>query len=172
MKIIFTMYTKNSISALVGADVIWVFVSYWCKFSVGACVLWVHASYGCMRPMGARVLWVHVSHGCTCPMGARVLWVHASYGRMRRMDVCILWVPVSHGCLSLSLSSSPCSLKWENVQKELEGFAVKASSCQGGRISIQEFARFLKLPISPALEELFALFDRVRSRRGWEGVFL
>lgn len=58
----------------------------------------------------------------------------------------------------------PCSLslKWDNVRKELEGFAAMASSCRGGRITIQEFARFLKLPVNPALEELFALFDRVR----------
>lgn len=37
-----------------------------------------------------------------------------------------------------------------------------ASSCKGGRITIEEFAKFLKLPVNPALEELFALFDRVR----------
>lgn len=57
-----------------------------------------------------------------------------------------------------------CSLrlKWDNVRKELEGFAAMATSCKGGRITIEEFARFLKLPLSPALEELFALFDRVR----------
>lgn len=48
------------------------------------------------------------------------------------------------------------------MKKELEGFAAMASSCKGGRITIEEFARILKLPINPALEELFALFDRVR----------
>lgn len=58
--------------------------------------------------------------------------------------------------------SCSLSLKWDNVKKELESFAGMASSCNGGRITIEEFARFLKLPISPALEELFALFDRVR----------
>lgn len=54
------------------------------------------------------------------------------------------------------------SLKWDNLKKELEGFATMASSCKGGRITIDEFAKFLKLPVNPALEELFALFDRVR----------
>lgn len=54
------------------------------------------------------------------------------------------------------------SLKWDNLKKELEGFATMASSCKGGRITIEEFAKFLKLPVNPALEELFALFDRVR----------
>lgn len=58
----------------------------------------------------------------------------------------------------------PCSpsLKWDNLRRELEGFAAMASSCKGGRITIEEFARFLKLPVNQALEELFALFDRVR----------
>lgn len=54
------------------------------------------------------------------------------------------------------------SLKWDNVKKDLEGFAAIAGSCKGGRITIEEFAKFLKLPVNPALEELFALFDRVR----------
>lgn len=54
------------------------------------------------------------------------------------------------------------SLKWDNLRKELDSFAGMASSCKGGRITIEEFARFLKLPVNPALEELFALFDRVR----------
>uniref|UniRef100_A0A8C5B4X3 Lysophosphatidylcholine acyltransferase 2 n=1 Tax=Gadus morhua TaxID=8049 RepID=A0A8C5B4X3_GADMO len=71
-----------------------------------------------------------------------------------------LTLPMEAGLVEFTKISRKLNLKWENVQKELEGFAVKASSCQGGRISIQEFARFLKLPISPALEELFALFDR------------
>lgn len=58
--------------------------------------------------------------------------------------------------------SVSCSLKWDNVKKELDGFAAMATSCKGGRITIEEFAGFLKLPVNPALEELFALFDRVR----------
>lgn len=48
------------------------------------------------------------------------------------------------------------------MKKELESFANIACSCKGGRITIEEFAGFLKLPVSPALQELFALFDRVR----------
>lgn len=52
-------------------------------------------------------------------------------------------------------------LKWDNVKKELESFANIACSCKGGRITVEEFASFLKLPLSPVLHELFALFDRV-----------
>lgn len=57
---------------------------------------------------------------------------------------------------------SSSSLKWDNMRKELQSFAAIASSCRGGRITVEEFAQFLKLPVSPALLELFALFDRVR----------
>lgn len=49
------------------------------------------------------------------------------------------------------------------MRKELDGFAAIARSCKGGRITIEEFAKFLKVPVKPALEELFALFDRVRN---------
>lgn len=49
------------------------------------------------------------------------------------------------------------------MKKELEGFAAMASSSKGGRITIAEFAKILKLPVNPVLEELFALFDRVRT---------
>lgn len=55
------------------------------------------------------------------------------------------------------------SLKWDNIRKELDGFATMASACKGGRITIEEFASFLKLPVSPVLEDLFRLFDRVRN---------
>lgn len=76
----------------------------------------------------------------------------------------LVWNMVWFEC-DICLFYCPCSLslKWDNVRKELEGFAAMASSCKGGRITIEEFARFLKLPVNPALEELFALFDRVRN---------
>lgn len=70
---------------------------------------------------------------------------------MCEYDTPFLVVPCSH------------SLKWDNVRKELEGFAAIANSCKGGRITIEEFAKFLKLPVNPPLQELFALFDRVRN---------
>uniref|UniRef100_A0A4W4H851 EF-hand domain-containing protein n=1 Tax=Electrophorus electricus TaxID=8005 RepID=A0A4W4H851_ELEEL len=64
------------------------------------------------------------------------------------------------GLVEFTKISRKLNLKWDNVKKELENFATRASSCKGGRIRIEEFAGFLKLPISPALQELFALFDR------------
>uniref|UniRef100_A0A8C8FL14 EF-hand domain-containing protein n=1 Tax=Oncorhynchus tshawytscha TaxID=74940 RepID=A0A8C8FL14_ONCTS len=71
-----------------------------------------------------------------------------------------LTLPMEAGLVEFTKISQKLDLKWDNVKKELEGFAAVACSCKGRRISIQEFASFLKLPISPALQELFALFDR------------
>uniref|UniRef100_A0AAQ5YK14 EF-hand domain-containing protein n=1 Tax=Amphiprion ocellaris TaxID=80972 RepID=A0AAQ5YK14_AMPOC len=71
-----------------------------------------------------------------------------------------LTLPMEAGLVEFTKISRKLNLKWDNVRKELEGFASMASSCKGGRITIEEFARFLKLPVNPVLEELFALFDR------------
>ncbi|XP_030622364.1 lysophosphatidylcholine acyltransferase 2 [Chanos chanos] len=71
-----------------------------------------------------------------------------------------LTLPMETGLVEFTKISKKLDLKWDNVRKELESFAGMASSCKGGRISIEEFANFLKLPINPALQELFALFDR------------
>ncbi|KAG7263173.1 hypothetical protein CRUP_002203 [Coryphaenoides rupestris] len=71
-----------------------------------------------------------------------------------------LTLPMEAGLVEFTKISRKLNLKWENVQKELEGFAIMARSCKGGRITIQEFAGFLKLPMNHALEELFTLFDR------------
>ncbi|XP_006641537.2 lysophosphatidylcholine acyltransferase 2 [Lepisosteus oculatus] len=71
-----------------------------------------------------------------------------------------LTLPMEAGLVEFTKISRKLNLKWDNVRKQLEGFAAIASSCKGGRIGIEEFAGFLKLPITPALQELFALFDR------------
>ncbi|MEQ2313895.1 Lysophosphatidylcholine acyltransferase 2 [Ameca splendens] len=71
-----------------------------------------------------------------------------------------LTLPMEAGLVEFTKISRKLNLKWDSVKKELEGFASMASSCKGGRITIEEFARILRLPVNPALEELFALFDR------------
>uniref|UniRef100_A0AAY4F0A6 EF-hand domain-containing protein n=1 Tax=Denticeps clupeoides TaxID=299321 RepID=A0AAY4F0A6_9TELE len=71
-----------------------------------------------------------------------------------------LTLPMETGLVEFTKISKKLNLKWDNVRKELESFSAIASSCKGGRIKIEEFASFLKLPVSPALQELFALFDR------------
>ncbi|CAM9209298.1 unnamed protein product [Lampetra planeri] len=72
-----------------------------------------------------------------------------------------LTLPMEAGLVEFTKISRKLNLKWDNVRKELEVFAAMASSCKGGRITIEEFARFLKLPVDPALKELFAMFDRL-----------
>uniref|UniRef100_A0A3P8V910 Lysophosphatidylcholine acyltransferase 2 n=1 Tax=Cynoglossus semilaevis TaxID=244447 RepID=A0A3P8V910_CYNSE len=71
-----------------------------------------------------------------------------------------LTLPMEAGLVEFTKINRKLNLKWDNVRKELESFAAMAGSCHGGRIGIEEFAKFLKLPINPALRELFALFDR------------
>uniref|UniRef100_A0A8C9V1L2 Lysophosphatidylcholine acyltransferase 2 n=1 Tax=Scleropages formosus TaxID=113540 RepID=A0A8C9V1L2_SCLFO len=71
-----------------------------------------------------------------------------------------LTLPMEAGLVEFTKISRKLNLKWDSVKKELEGFAAIAHSCEGGRITVEQFARFLKLPVSPPLEELFALFDR------------
>ncbi|XP_067306721.1 lysophosphatidylcholine acyltransferase 2 [Pseudorasbora parva] len=71
-----------------------------------------------------------------------------------------LTLPMETGLVEFTKISRKLELKWDNVKKELESFANIACSCKGGRITVDEFASFLKLPLSPALQELFALFDR------------
>ncbi|XP_038158873.1 lysophosphatidylcholine acyltransferase 2 [Cyprinodon tularosa] len=71
-----------------------------------------------------------------------------------------LTLPMEAGLVEFTKISRKLNLKWDSVKKELEGFAAMASSSKGGRITIAEFAKILKLPVNPVLEELFALFDR------------
>lgn len=71
-----------------------------------------------------------------------------------------LTLPMEAGLVEFTKISRKLNLKWDNMRKELQSFATIASSCRGGRITVEEFAQFLKLPVTPALLELFALFDR------------
>ncbi|CAI5646051.1 unnamed protein product [Oreochromis niloticus] len=72
-----------------------------------------------------------------------------------------LTLPMEAGLVEFTKISRKLNLKWDNIRKELDGFATMASACKGGRITIEEFASFLKLPVSPVLEDLFRLFDRL-----------
>lgn len=74
-------------------------------------------------------------------------------------------IPSVRELLYRNISSPSClhSLKWNHVREQLDTFAAIASASKGGRIGIEEFAEYLKLPISDVLRELFLLFDRVSS---------
>ncbi|XP_062997562.1 lysophosphatidylcholine acyltransferase 2 [Elgaria multicarinata webbii] len=71
-----------------------------------------------------------------------------------------LTLPMEAGLVEFTKISRKLNLKWNNIREQLDQFAAIASAAKGGRIGIEEFASYLKLPVSSVLEELFALFDR------------
>nr|XP_034975254.1 lysophosphatidylcholine acyltransferase 2 [Zootoca vivipara] len=71
-----------------------------------------------------------------------------------------LTLPMEAGLVEFTKISKKLNLKWDSIREQLDQFAAVASTSKGGRIGIEEFANYLKLPVSDALEQLFALFDR------------
>ncbi|XP_052541906.1 lysophosphatidylcholine acyltransferase 2 isoform X2 [Tympanuchus pallidicinctus] len=72
-----------------------------------------------------------------------------------------LTLPMEAGLVEFTKISKKLNLKWNHVREQLDTFAAIASASKGGRIGIEEFAEYLKLPISDVLRELFLLFDRL-----------
>lgn len=52
-------------------------------------------------------------------------------------------------------------LKRENPEKLLQDYGNRARKLQGERLSLEDFAQFLNLPVSDVLRDMFALFDEV-----------
>ncbi|XP_015729341.1 lysophosphatidylcholine acyltransferase 2 isoform X2 [Coturnix japonica] len=71
-----------------------------------------------------------------------------------------LTLPMEAGLVEFTKISKKLNLKWNHIREQLDSFAAIASASKGGRIGIEEFAGYLKLPISDVLRELFLLFDR------------
>ncbi|OXB64274.1 hypothetical protein ASZ78_002989 [Callipepla squamata] len=71
-----------------------------------------------------------------------------------------LTLPMEAGLVEFTKISKKLNLKWNHVREQLDTFAAIANASKGGRIGIEEFAEYLKLPISDVLRELFLLFDR------------
>ncbi|XP_011921379.1 PREDICTED: lysophosphatidylcholine acyltransferase 2 isoform X2 [Cercocebus atys] len=71
-----------------------------------------------------------------------------------------LTLPMEAGLVEFTKISRKLKLDWDGVRKQLDEYASIASSSKGGRIGIDEFAKYLKLPVSDVLRQLFALFDR------------
>ncbi|KAK7803215.1 hypothetical protein U0070_025699 [Myodes glareolus] len=74
-----------------------------------------------------------------------------------------LTLPMEAGLVEFTKISRKLKLDWDGIRKHLDEYASIASSSKGGRIGIEEFAEYLKLPVSDVLRQLFALFDRVCS---------
>ncbi|KAL7978973.1 hypothetical protein Chor_001276 [Crotalus horridus] len=82
--------------------------------------------------------------------------------KVRNKMASALDVPVTdHTYEDCRLMISAGNLKWDCIREQLDQFAGIASTSKGGRIGIEEFANYLKLPVSDVLRELFTLFDRV-----------
>jgi len=73
-----------------------------------------------------------------------------------------LTLPMEAGLVEFTKISRKLKLDWDGIRKQLDEYAIIASSSKGGRIGIEEFAEYLKLPVSDVLRQLFALFDRNR----------
>uniref|UniRef100_A0A6B2FFB0 EF-hand domain-containing protein n=1 Tax=Bothriechis nubestris TaxID=1766655 RepID=A0A6B2FFB0_9SAUR len=71
-----------------------------------------------------------------------------------------LTLPMEAGLVEFTKISKKLNLKWDSIREQLDQFAGIASTSKGGRIGIEEFANYLKLPVSDVLRELFTLFDR------------
>ena len=52
-------------------------------------------------------------------------------------------------------------LKPENLEKELDKYSESARMKRGEKIGLPEFAAYLEVPVSDALEDMFSLFDEV-----------
>lgn len=52
-------------------------------------------------------------------------------------------------------------LKRVNSETLLQDYGKRACKLQGQRLSLEDFAQFLELPVSGELRHMFALFDEV-----------
>lgn len=52
-------------------------------------------------------------------------------------------------------------LKPENLEKDLDKYSESARMKRGEKIGLSEFAAYLEVPVSDALEDMFSLFDEV-----------
>ncbi|CAH6880619.1 lysophosphatidylcholine acyltransferase 2B [Phodopus roborovskii] len=71
-----------------------------------------------------------------------------------------LQLPMEAGLVEFTTISQKLKLDWDNIHKHLDKYAAIAVSSKGGKIGIEEFSNYLKLPISEPLKQLFSLFDR------------
>ncbi|XP_061267210.1 lysophosphatidylcholine acyltransferase 2B-like [Bos javanicus] len=71
-----------------------------------------------------------------------------------------LQLPMEAGLVEFTKISQNLKLDWDNIHQCLDKYAEIAVASKGGKIGIEEFANYLKLPISKPLQQLFALFDR------------
>jgi len=69
-------------------------------------------------------------------------------------------LPMETGLVEFTKISRKLGMDIDGIQNHLSEFASIAQEHKGGLISIEDFARFLQMPITPALQEMFSLYDR------------
>lgn len=72
-------------------------------------------------------------------------------------------LPMETGLVEFTKLSRKLGMDIDDVKDKLSEFAKIAHDHSRGLISIKDFSHFLKMPITPALEEMFALYDRNES---------
>ncbi|XP_042540368.1 lysophosphatidylcholine acyltransferase 2B-like [Dipodomys spectabilis] len=71
-----------------------------------------------------------------------------------------LRLPMEAGLVEFTKISRKLQLDWDDIHKHLDKFAAIALASKGGKIGIEEFSNYLKLPVTEPLRQLFAFFDR------------
>ncbi|XP_012873687.1 PREDICTED: lysophosphatidylcholine acyltransferase 2B-like [Dipodomys ordii] len=71
-----------------------------------------------------------------------------------------LRLPMEAGLVEFTKISRKLQLDWDDIHKHLDKFAAIAVASKGGKIGIEEFSNYLKLPVTEPLRQLFAFFDR------------
>ena len=69
-------------------------------------------------------------------------------------------LPMESGLVEFAKLSRKLGININSVQDKLEEFSSIACKDSDGLVSVDDFARFLNVPISPALRDLFKLYDR------------
>lgn len=70
-----------------------------------------------------------------------------------------LRLPVDTCLLEFAKLVRRLGLKSKNAEKDLQEYGNRARKLEGQKLSLEEFAQFLDLPISDMLRDMFALFD-------------
>lgn len=76
-----------------------------------------------------------------------------------------LRLPVDTCLLEFAKLVRRLGLKSKNAEKDLQEYGNRARKLEGQKLSLEEFAQFLDLPISDMLRDMFALFDEHEDNR-------
>ncbi|XP_072317539.1 lysophosphatidylcholine acyltransferase 1 [Eucyclogobius newberryi] len=76
-----------------------------------------------------------------------------------------LRLPVDTCLLEFAKLVRRLGLKSKNAEKDLQEFGNRARKLEGQKLSLEDFAQFLDLPVSDMLRDMFALFDEHEDNR-------